>query len=290
MDAGGISLSQRGREGEDNVFVGIQLRRYTYLHIQWLDGHYRIVRLTFLLLFLLFFLPVGKFLLLRLHSLGVWFLREDFLCRIGLVDQHSRTVGHAIGNIHQERVLIHQRRVLQPVSNRIFFLRSLYQESILRIKVESLDLREDGIPITKEKRETIGFQSLRLEEGSIHKWFGECPEHDIVWQEMSIFHLVYRLDVQGIHPRSVLSDIRFAGWHNDVVRESYLFTLLAELIVAIHILQGINAIRTWCHALDDKATTAVGAAHSKHRLGTKCRVSMVGIKPHQYSLDRFEVF
>ena len=86
---------------------------------------------------------------------------------------------------------------------------------------------------------------------------------------MGVIHLVYRLDVQGIHPGGILSNIRFAGRHDDVVGESNLFALLTELIVAILILQGIDAVRTRCHTLDDKAAATVGTAHSQHRLGTE---------------------
>ena len=106
---------------------------------------------------------------------------------------------------------------------------------------------------------------------------------------MDVIHLVYRLDVQGIHPGGILSNIRFAGRHDDVVGESNLFALLTELIVAILILQGIDAVRTRCHTLDDKAAATVGTAHSQHRLGSEGRIGMVGIQSHQDTLDRFQI-
>ena len=106
---------------------------------------------------------------------------------------------------------------------------------------------------------------------------------------MDVIHLVYRLDVQGIHPGGILSNIRFAGRHDDVVGESNLLALLTELIVAILILQGIDAVRTRCHTLDDKAAATVGTAHSQHRLGSEGRIGMVGIQSHQDTLDRFQI-
>ena len=106
---------------------------------------------------------------------------------------------------------------------------------------------------------------------------------------MGVIHLVYRLDVQGIHPGGILSNIRFAGRHDDVVGESNLLTLLTEFIVAILILQGVDAVRTRCHTLDDKAAATVGTAHSQHRFGAESRIGMVGIQSHQDTLDRFQI-
>ena len=84
---------------------------------------------------------------------------------------------------------------------------------------------------------------------------------------MSIVYLSYRLDVERIEPSSILAHIGFAGWDYQIMRESYLLALLIEHIVAIHILQGIDAISAWRHTLDDKSTTAIRAAHTQHRLG-----------------------
>ena len=51
------------------------------------------------------------------------------------------------------------------------------------------------------------------------------------------------------------------------MRKSEFFAFLAEHIVAIHILQGIDAVRARSHTFYDEATTAVGTAYTQHRLG-----------------------
>ena len=166
------------------------------MHIERLYLHHRIVWFALLLLFLLLLGPCSQFLLQSLHSLGVWFLGEDFLGGIGFVDQHSRTVGHAIGDVHEQSVLVHQCRILEPIGYRILLLGCFYQESILGIEVESLDLWQDGISITEEQRETVSFLPLCLQEISVCKRLCESLQHDVVWQEVGIFHRVNRLDVE----------------------------------------------------------------------------------------------
>ena len=73
------------------------------------------------------------------------------------------------------------------------------------------------------------------------------------------------------------------------MRESEFFALLAEHIVTIHILQGIDAVRARSHALDDKAATAIGTAYTQHRLGLEGRIGMICVKTYQNTLDRLQI-
>ena len=107
---------------------------------------------------------------------------------------------------------------------------------------------------------------------------------------MSIRHPVDRLDMQRVDPRCILTGIRLERWHDDVVREGYLLALLTEYIVAIHILKGIDAVRAWCHTLDNEAATAVGTAHTKHGLGTESRIGGVAVQTYENALDGLQVF
>ena len=79
---------------------------------------------------------------------------------------------------------------------RILLLGCFYQESILGIEVKSLDLWQDGISITEEQRETVSFLPLCLQEISVCKRLSESLQHDVVWQEVGIFHRVNRLNVE----------------------------------------------------------------------------------------------
>ncbi len=78
-----------------------------------------------------------------------------------------------------------------------------------------LDLWKNGISITEEEGEAICLLALCLQEESVGQRLRKGSEHDIIRKEMDVIHLVYRLDVQGIHPGGILSNIRFAGRHDD---------------------------------------------------------------------------
>ena len=203
--------------------------------------------------------------------------------------QHTRTVGHAIGKIHAKRILIDQGSIPQPIGDGIFLLRTFYDERFFGIKVKSLYLRKDGISITEIERETVRHLALCLQEISVCQRFRKSPEHHVIRQEMGIFHLVNRLDVQRVYPCGILSDIRLAGWYDDVMGEGDFLTLLIKHIVAVHVLQGIDAIRARRYALDDETSSTVRTAYTQHRLGLERRISLIIIETYENTLDRFQI-
>ena len=92
-------------------------------------------------------------------------------------------------------------------------------------------------------------------------------ELQLAVSRLLVLHLVNRLDVQRVYPCGILSDIRLAGWYDDVMGEGDFLALLIEHIVAVHVLQGIDAIRARRYALDDETSSTVRTAYTQHRLG-----------------------
>ena len=106
---------------------------------------------------------------------------------------------------------------------------------------------------------------------------------------MSVSHSVDALDVKGVAPDGVLSDIGHGRRYDDVVVERHLLTFLGKHEVAICILKGIDAVFARCHAFDDEAAAAVGACETKHWLRGERTVLQVGIESYENALDRFHV-
>ena len=71
--------------------------------------------------------------------------------------------------------------------------------------------------------------------------------------------------------------------------EGYYFRGLAEEIVLIGILQGVDAVTARCHAAYGEVAPAVGAPHALERQGGEGRVGQVGMQSHEDALHRFEV-
>ena len=209
MDACRICLGKRRIKGEDDILVWIELRRYTHLNIKRFYRHHTIIRFAFLLQFFLLLGPFLQFLSLRLHTFFVRFLRKDFE-RISLVAEHARTIGHTVSKLYIQRILVNKRRILEPIGKRIILLRFLQNKGIFLVEIQALDLWQDRIAIAVKEREAIGFLALCLEEEAFGNQFGKGTEHYIIRQEMGIINLIYRLDMQGINPCSILSYIRLA--------------------------------------------------------------------------------
>ena len=96
--------------------------------------------------------------------------------------------------------------------------------------------------------------------------------------------------MKGIDPSSILTNIGLGRWYDNVMAKSQFLAFLIEHIVAIHILESIDTIRTGRYALDDKATTTICTTHTKHWLRLEGRIGLVTIQAHQDTLDRFQVF
>lgn len=63
--------------------------------------------------------------------------RED-VQRVYLFHEFSQAVGHVIGKLHPQSVLIDQGGVFQPIGDSVLLLGRLYDESVVRLEIESL--------------------------------------------------------------------------------------------------------------------------------------------------------
>ena len=97
------------------------------------------------------------------------------------------------------------------------------------------------------------------------------------------------VDVQGVTPDGVLSDIGFARRYDDVVVEGQFLALLFERVVAVGILQRKDAVLSLGQAFDGKMSLAVGARHPKERLRLKGAVGQIVIQSHENAFDRLHV-
>ena len=158
------------------------------------------------------------------------------------------------------------------------------------VEVHALDNRQFGISVAEIEGKAIGLRALRLfEQIAVGLHFLKGQQRDVVRIEMGIGHLYDIVDMQGVLPYRVLTDVGLTRWLVGLMREGYHLTLLIEHIVAVSILQGIDTIFTWCYTLDDKASASVGSGNAQQGLGLKSRIAEVVIKTHQDSLDRFKI-
>ena len=80
---------------------------------------------------------------------------------------------------------------------------------------------------------------------------------------MHVVHLCNAVDMQCVAPDGVLTYVRLDIWLVGLVREGYHLTLLREFIVAISILQSIDAIFTISNALDDEMSIGIGSCYTQ---------------------------
>ena len=92
----------------------------------------------------------------------------------------------------------------------------------------------------------------------------ESAQHNIVGQEVCVAHSRDRINAKRVAPNGVLPYIRLRRGHNNLAIEGHFFALLSEMIVAIHILQSVNAILSSSHATNNKVSTRIGFGHSHH--------------------------
>ena len=151
-----------------------------------------------------------------------------------------------------------------------------------------MDLGQFAAAIAEEEGEALWNGALVLHQKPVGEGFGEGPEHDVIRQEMGVSRLGDVVDMEGVAPDGVLSDIGLAGRHDDFGTESQLFALLREEVVGIDILKGVSAVRARCHAFDDEASLLVGACHTEHGQGGESGVGKVVIESHEDTLDGFE--
>ena len=270
------------------VAVGVEFRVDCELEFQFLRRHHGVVLLAALALLLLLLLPALQLLLRLLQAAFVRLLREN-LQRVGLRHEVAQRVGHLVGEGEAERVLIDERRVAQPVGYGVASHRRLYKESVGSVEVERLYLGQLLRAVAEEQREAVGLLAFRLEEESVGLHVFERSEHEVVGREAYVSRLLYVLDMQRVEPKRVLSQGVAERGAYGVVRESHLLAFLREHIVAVLVVESVDAVSARRHALYDEVSARVGTRHAQHGHLHEARVAHLGVQAHEYALHRFEV-
>ena len=114
------------------------------------------------------------------------------------------------------------------------------------------------VAVTEEKFDAVGIRTVGLfQQIAVRLLLLKGQHNDIIRVEMGIGYPQNIVDVQGVTPDSILTDIRSCRGLIGLVREGYHLTLLREFEVTIGILQGIDAVFAWGNALDDEMTRSI---------------------------------
>ena len=139
----------------------------------------------------------------------------------------------------------------------ILLLVSLEDKSVISIKVQTPDDRQQGIAIGEVHRELIGFYTFCLQQHTICLFLGKRQQSDIVRQEVGIRHLQQGIDMKRITPYGIYTCVRLRTRLEGIVTEGNHLTLLRKAEVTIGILQGIGTIGAWGNTLHHKMSRAV---------------------------------
>ena len=97
------------------------------------------------------------------------------------------------------------------------------------------------------------------------------------------------INAQGVAPDGVLTDVRSCRRLEGLMREGNHLALLAEAIVAVHILQGIDPVLAGSHTLDDEMSRPVSAPDTYHGLLLESRVGQIAVQSDGDTLDGLQV-
>ena len=132
----------------------------------------------------------------------------------------------------------------------------------------------------------VGIFALRLQEMAIGLYFCESRKYNIVGQKVRVGHSLNIGNTQRIAPDCILTDVWFPRRHNDFGCESQLFALLIEPIIAVHILQRIDAIIAFCDTFYNETPAAVGSRNTQHRFVLEGSVALIAVKSYQNAFYR----
>ena len=171
-----------------------------------------------------------------------------------------------------QRVLIHQGRVAQPIVDGVVLSVGYGDEGVVGVEIQPLDGGQLFVAIAEIHREMVGVFAVDTEQIAIGLQLLKGCKCNVIGQEMGVAHTLDVGNMERVAPHGILSHICFARGFEHFGRKSNLLTLLVELIVAIHILQGINAIAARFHPFDDEMASAIGATDTQHGQRLKGRV------------------
>ena len=270
-----------------HVLVGSDAVVHLHLHLQRFGAHYRFKGFSFLLRLVLCLLPFLRFLLLFFQPFGVRRFRKN-LYRILFHAQLPCGVCAPILHLHAQRVLVNQRRVFNPIGYGVFLSRGHCDECALGVvEIQSAQNRKFVVASRKHQRETLGQCSFGLSEKAIGLYMCKRTQRDIVGQEVRIANTRDGIDAQRVAPKRVLPHIGFRRRYDNLAVKGHFFAFLREMVVAVYILQRINAILSGCDATYNEVSAPVGFGHAQHGLGTKRAIGKVSVQSHQYAFHWF---
>ena len=192
-----------------------------------------------------------------------------------------------MGDIAQG-VLVDQCGVGNPVGQGVLFLVGLQHQRV-GIEVQSLYDGSFGVAITEIEVQPVGVFTLFLDQIAVGECLREGSQHDVIGQEMGVSHAVDGLDVEGVAPDGVLSEVGFERGDYQVGGESQFLAFLAEEKVVVRIFECVDPVGARFHPFDDETPASVGPCHAQHRFCLEGRVGGVGIETYENALDGFQV-
>ena len=122
--------------------------------------------------------------------------------------------------------MVDQQRVAQPVGNRVLLGTALYDKGVVAVEVEAVDDGQLLMAIAEEHLYAVGILAFRLQQVAVCQLLLEGCQHDIIRIVVHIVHLCDAVDMQGVAPDGVLTDIGLDSRSVGVVREGKHLALL----------------------------------------------------------------
>ena len=154
---------------------------------------------------------------------------------------------------------------------------------------EEAERGHDAVAVGEKQGELVGLHALGFQEDALGLLGGECPQHDVVGQIVGVGYADERVDAQRVAPDGVVADVGLRRRHYDVVVEGLLLSTLAQVVVAVHVLQTKDAVGAWRDAFDHEVTVVVGASIPQHGLGGERGILQIGIQAYLNALHGLQV-
>ena len=151
--------------------------------------------------------------------------------------------------------------LLNPISDGVAVCRVVLNERLGGIEVQAAPHGAFIIrrgEISREARRNI---ALHFQKGMNHRRFLKRQQNNIVGREMGIIDGADRIIMNRIGPYGVVAHIGVGGWHIGLGGERQLLAA-GVLKVAVHVLQGKDAVSARGNAFDAEAAAAVRTRHA----------------------------
>ena len=196
-----------------------------------------------------------------------------------MVDELAKRVGDVVLCLYEQRVLIDEGGVAQPIGDGIGIGGSLFvalrrcflagcrmlvpcpvdEEGTVGVEVQASQHWYFVVSVGEIERQPVGVLALCFDEHTVGHRLGEGTQDDVVGHVVDVRDRNNTINVQGVLPDGVVARVGLRRRSEDIVRVANLLTLLRECVVAIGILQGEGTVAAGGDALDDEVAATVGA-------------------------------